>query len=122
MSESGNTLHLDRVHLLQRVIQHSRSIDNLPSEVLVVHVTDEERLGGEGVRLNVDIRSSDFVDEGRLSDVGVSTDEKRSGGGVDGRETGHVLSNLFEIGKRILLSSHDGSHSAANLLITIRMM
>ena len=49
MSESGDGLHLDGVHLLERVIQDTGSVDDLPSEVLVVHVSDEERFGGEGV-------------------------------------------------------------------------
>lgn len=49
MSESGDGLHLDGVHLLKRVIQDTGSVDDLPSEVLVVHVSDKERLGGEGV-------------------------------------------------------------------------
>ena len=118
MSEGGNTLHLDRVHLLQGMIQHSRGIDNLPSEVLVVHVTDKERLGGESVGLNVDIRSSDLVDKGRLSNVRVSADEESSGSGVDGRKTGHVLSDLLEIGEGILLSSHDGGHSMSTESVT----
>jgi hypothetical protein len=34
------------------VIQDSRGVNNLPSEVLVVHVSDEERFGGEGVLYN----------------------------------------------------------------------
>ena len=111
MSESGNTLHLDSIHFLQRVIQHSRSIDNLPSKVLVVHMTDKEGFSGESVRLNIDVGSSDFFDKGGLSNVRVTADEESSGGGIDSGKTRHVLSNLLEIGEGILLSSHDGSHS-----------
>jgi len=63
VSESGNTLHLDSVHLFERVVEYSGSVDNLPSEVFVIHVSDEERFGGESVRLNIDIGTSDLVDE-----------------------------------------------------------
>ena len=35
----------------------------LPAEVPVVHVTHKQRLGGEGVRLDLDIRTGDLVDE-----------------------------------------------------------
>lgn len=111
MSQSSDTLHLDRVHLLQGMVQHSRGVNDLPSKVLVVHVSNKETLGRESVRLNVDVGSGYFVDEGRFSDVGVTTDEESSGRRVDGRETGHVLSDLLEVGERIFLSSHDGSHS-----------
>jgi hypothetical protein len=63
MSESGDGLHLDGVHLLEGVVENSGSVDNLPAEVLVVHVSNEERLGGKGVRLNVDVGAGDLVDE-----------------------------------------------------------
>jgi len=56
-------LHLDSVHLFERVVEYSGSVDNLPSEVFVIHVSDEERFGGESVRLNIDIGTSDLVDE-----------------------------------------------------------
>lgn len=49
VGERSDGLHLDRVHLLERVVEHTGRVDDLPSEVLVVHVTDEQRLGGESV-------------------------------------------------------------------------
>lgn len=111
MGEGGDTLHLDGVHLLKRVVEDSRGVDDLPPEVLVVHVTDEETLGREGIGLDVDIGTGDLVDEGRLADVGVAADEEGTGGGVDGRETGHVLANLLEVGEGVLLATHDGGHA-----------
>ena len=75
MSESGDTLHLDGVHLLQRVVKDTRGVYHLPSQVLVVHVTDEERLCGKGVRLYVYVCPGHLVDERGLAYVGVSTDE-----------------------------------------------
>lgn len=112
MGEGGDGLHLDRVHLLEGVVQHSRRINHLPSEVLVVHVAHKERLGRERVRLHVDVRARDLVDKGRLADVGVAANEERAGGGVDRRQTGHVLADLLEVCKRILLTAHDRGHSA----------
>lgn len=121
MSESGNRLHLNGVHLLERVVEDSGRVDDLPPEVLVVHVADEERLGGEGVGLDVDIGASDLVHEGGLSDVGVSANEESTGGGVDGGETGHVLANLLEVGERILLATHDGSHAEESRKVSLRV-
>ena len=64
VGERGDGLHLDRVHLLERVVEHSRRVDDLPAEVLVVHVPDKQRLGRKSVRLHVDVRAGDLVDEG----------------------------------------------------------
>ena len=64
MRERSDTLHLNRIHLLERMVQDTRSIDHLPSHVSIIQMSDEERLGGECVWLDVDIRTGDFVDEG----------------------------------------------------------
>ena len=50
-------LHLDGVALLQRPVQQAGRVDDLPAQVLVVHVAHEERLGGERVGLHVHIRA-----------------------------------------------------------------
>jgi hypothetical protein len=39
---------------------------DLPAKVSIVHVSNEKRLSGEGVRLDFDIRSSYFVHKGTL--------------------------------------------------------
>ena len=41
MSQGGDALHLNRVHVFERVIQDTRSIDYLPSEVFIVKVANE---------------------------------------------------------------------------------
>lgn len=61
MGHSSDTLHLDGVHLLQWVIKDSRRIDDLPSEILVIQVANEQGFCGEGVGLNIDIGTGDFV-------------------------------------------------------------
>ena len=127
VSESSNRLHLDSVHLLKRVVQDTGSVDDLPSEVLVVHVTNKEGFGGEGVLLcqlrilvqvhsctyglNVDIGSGDLVDETTLADIGVTTNKQCSGVGVDSWQSRDVLPDLLQVRQRILLPLHDSSHS-----------
>mmetsp|Transcript_50561 Transcript_50561/g.109932 ORF Transcript_50561/g.109932 Transcript_50561/m.109932 type:complete len:337 (-) Transcript_50561:508-1518(-) len=72
MREGCNSLHLDGVSVLKIVVQNPRCVDHLPRQVLVIHVTNKEGLGGEGVVLHVDVCAGDLVHEARLADVGVS--------------------------------------------------
>ena len=117
MRERGNALHLDRIHLLKRMIKDPWCVDDLPPQILVVEVTDEERLGGESVWLHVDIRTRYFINEGRLPDVRVSAYEERARVGVDSRETGYMLSHLLEVGEGIFLASHNRRHAAIATLV-----
>ena len=112
VGEGRDGLHLDRVHLFERVVEHAGRVDDLPPEVLVVHVPDKERLGRERVRLHVDIGPRDLVDERALADVGVAADQQRPRVGVDRGQTRNVLPDLFEVGQGILLALHDGRHPA----------
>jgi hypothetical protein len=77
------------------MIKDTWSINNLPSQVFIIKVTDEERFGRECVWLDIDICAGDFVNEGGFPNIGVSTNEKCPGIGVDGREAGNVLANLL---------------------------
>ena len=63
MSEGRNGLHLNGVSLVERVVQNTWSVNNLPSGVLVIGVTDEQVLGGESIGLNINIGIRDIVDE-----------------------------------------------------------
>ena len=63
------------------------SFTHLPTKVSVVGVANEERLGGEGVRLDFDVGARDLVDEGRFADVGKSRDQNRARVWVDRRQT-----------------------------------
>lgn len=83
MREGGDGLHLDRVSLLETVVQNTGRVDHLkrdcgewnaklclrfrstarthlPAQVAVVHVTNKQRLRCECVRLNIDVRSRDL--------------------------------------------------------------
>ena len=44
MCQGSDGLHLDRVPLLQGVVQDAGRVNDLPTQVLVVRVTDVERL------------------------------------------------------------------------------
>eukprot|EP00962_Isochrysis_galbana_P021975 scaffold6512_cov132-Isochrysis_galbana.AAC.3 len=138
VGERGDGLHLDGVALLERLVQHARRVDDLPAQVLVVHVAHEERLCGEGVRLHVNVCARHAVHERRLADVGVACemgsararasraqrapgaarrgwrtcDDDCSSGRVDGRQPHHVLPHLLQVLERALLPLHNGAHSA----------
>lgn len=111
MGNGGNRLHFNCVHLFKRMVQDTGSVDGLKSQHLVVKVTDEQTLGGEGVWLNVDVGTRNVLEETRLSDVGVTADEECSGVRIDGWETTKMLSDLFEVEKRILHALADGGHA-----------
>lgn len=55
MGDCGNGLHLYGVHLLERVIKNTGSINGLEAKVFVVKVAYKERLCREGVRLYIHI-------------------------------------------------------------------
>jgi hypothetical protein len=111
MGNGGDTLHLNGVHLLKRVIQNTGGIDGLEAEILVVEVTDKQTLCGESIGLNVDIGTSNALEETRLSDVGVTADKQCSSVGVDRRQTAEMLADLIEVHKRVLESLNEGGHA-----------
>lgn len=61
VSQSRDGLHLDGVPVLQRVVQDTWGVHHLPAQVPVVHVTHKQRLGGEGVRLDVHVCSGHLM-------------------------------------------------------------
>ena len=58
MGEGRDGLHLDCVSLLERVVEDSRRVNHLPSQVLVVCVAHVERFGSESVGLHIDVGAS----------------------------------------------------------------
>ena len=76
MSHGSNGLHLNGIPLLERMIKNTRCVNNLPAQVLVVGVSDVQRLGSERVRLDLDVGVGDLVEEGRLADVREAADEQ----------------------------------------------
>jgi len=113
VGQGSDGLHLDRVAVLERVVEDTGRVDDLPAEVLVVHVADKERLGSEGVGLDVDVGTRDLVHERRLADVGETCDEERARVGVDRRQTRQMLAHLLEVREGVLLAEHERDHSIA---------
>ena len=115
MSQGGDALHLNRVHILERVVQDTRGINYLPSEVFIVKVANEKRLGRKGIRLHIHISAGDFINEGRFSNVGVAADEECTSVGVDIGKTGYMLSHLLKVRQGVFLSPHDCRHAVCKL-------
>ncbi|KAH3688918.1 hypothetical protein WICPIJ_000091 [Wickerhamomyces pijperi] len=97
--------------LLGDIHEDTWGIDGLESQVLVVKVPNVQGLGGEGVWLHLDIGLGDASQERRLTDVRVPTDQQGSGVRINGRQSTQVLSDLFQIGKRVLQLLNNGGHS-----------
>ena len=76
------------------MVEDTWRVDDLPPEVLVVRVTHEERLGGKGVGLHLDIGARYLVDEARLANVGESRDQDGPRVWVDGRKAAEMLPHL----------------------------
>lgn len=93
------------------MIEDTGSVDGLESQVLVVEMTDKQTLGGEGVRLDIDVGSRDASQEARLSDVRETADDQCARVGVDGRQTTKMLSNLVQVEERVLQSLDNGGHA-----------
>ncbi|KAI6759202.1 hypothetical protein HG530_009882 [Fusarium avenaceum] len=111
MGNGGDTLHLDGVHLLKRMVQNTRGVNGLEAEILVVEVTDEQTLCGKGIRLDIDIGAGDALEETRLSNIGVTADKQCSGVGVDRWQTSEMLADLIEVHEWILESLEESGHA-----------
>lgn len=74
-------------------------------------MTNEQTLGGEGVRLNIDIRARNVPQEARLSNVGVAANDQSPGVGVDRRQTTKMLAHLLEVEERVLQALADSGHA-----------
>mmetsp|Transcript_1884 Transcript_1884/g.4050 ORF Transcript_1884/g.4050 Transcript_1884/m.4050 type:complete len:569 (-) Transcript_1884:454-2160(-) len=104
VSQRRNRLHLDRVPLLQRMIQNPRRVDHLPTKIFVIRMTHEQALGRKGIRLHVHAGPRDFVHERTLPHVGQPAHEQRPRVGVHCGQTRHVLPHFFQVGQTGLLA------------------
>merc|ERR1719219_2112225 len=111
MGEGSDGLHLYSVPVLQRMVQDTGGVNNLPSQIFVVRVSDVQTLGGEGVGLHLNIGSRDLVDEAGLANVWESCDDQSPGVGVDGWKPAEVLPDLLQVLEALVLSPHDGGHT-----------
>ena len=97
MRQSRDSLHLDSVALIEWVVQNTWRVDYLPARVLVVAVTHEQVLGGEGIRLHINVGIGDIVDEGGLADVGEARHDQSSRVCVDRWQPAQMLSDFFQV-------------------------
>ena len=106
-----NRLHLDCVHLLQRVVEDTWGIDRLKPQHFVVEVSNEEGFGSECIWLYIDIRSRDVFEKARFAHVRVAADQERPSVGIDSWQTTQMLAYLFKIQQRILQSLANRGHA-----------
>ena len=78
MSKSCDSLHLNCVSLVKRVVQNAWRVDHLPSGVLIVRVPHEQVLSRESVRLHINVRIRDIVNEAGLADIREARDDQSS--------------------------------------------
>mmetsp|Transcript_2002 Transcript_2002/g.3196 ORF Transcript_2002/g.3196 Transcript_2002/m.3196 type:complete len:276 (-) Transcript_2002:112-939(-) len=109
--QSNNGLHFDCVSFLQGMIQDPWSVNDLPTQVLVIAMTYKERFRGEGVWLDINVTTSDLVHETRLSHVGQAAHEDGSCVRVQGWKTRKMLTNFLQIRQGCFLSLQDGAHT-----------
>lgn len=83
MSKGCDGLHFDGVSLVERVVEDTWSINDLPAGIFVVGVTNEEVLCRESIGLNINISIRDIVNEARLSDIGEACNNQCASIGVD---------------------------------------
>ena len=62
VSHGRDGLHFDCVSFLERMIENTRRVHHLPSQVLVVGVAHVQRLGGERIRLHFHVRLSHLTE------------------------------------------------------------
>mmetsp|Transcript_26169 Transcript_26169/g.55211 ORF Transcript_26169/g.55211 Transcript_26169/m.55211 type:complete len:235 (+) Transcript_26169:1681-2385(+) len=92
------------------MVENSGCVNDLPAQVLVVGVTHEERLGGKGVGLHVNVGPCDFVHEGTLSNIGQTTHQQSPRIRIQCGQSRHVLPHLLQITQTRLLPLQNGTH------------
>ena len=102
MSKSCDSLHLNCVALVERVVENTWRVNDLPAGVLVVSVTDEQVLCRESVWLHINVGIRDIVDEARFTDVGETADNESSRVSIDRWQSAEMLSYFFQITQRAL--------------------
>ena len=85
MSQCSNGKHFNRIPLFQRLVQNPWTVDDLPTEKLVVHMPHKETLGGKSIGLDIHIGMSYIVHKGTLAHIGKARNEEGAGIWIDGR-------------------------------------
>jgi len=76
------------------MIQNSRSVNDLPTQIFIISVADIKRLGGKSIRLNFHVCAGDLVNKAGFAYVWEARDEDGPRVGVDRGQTAQMLSYL----------------------------
>ena len=93
------------------MVQDTRGVDDLVSEIFVFGMADIQGLSCKGIRLDFDVGFADGVDEWGFADVGIACQEDGSFIRIDGGKTAQMFSDLFQVGKRGADFSDHGTDS-----------
>mmetsp|Transcript_56924 Transcript_56924/g.123174 ORF Transcript_56924/g.123174 Transcript_56924/m.123174 type:complete len:205 (-) Transcript_56924:135-749(-) len=99
------------------MIQNTRGVDHLPSDVVVVQMPNEEGLRGEGIRLNVNVGVGHDVHERGFAHVWVASKDQSPRGRIDGRQPSQMLPHLFKVRERAGELLCNGAHAAHRRLL-----
>ena len=81
-------------------------------QIFVIRMSHKQGFCCKSIRLNFNISSGDLVDKTGLSNIGKSANNDGTGVGIDARQPRQMLTYLFQIFQVLLLSLHNGRHSA----------
>lgn len=133
MCHSSDGLHFNCVSLVKGVVQNTRGVNHLPGNVssigsnkplpnriiktrmLVVSVTNIERLSGESIGLNLHIGTSNFVHETGFTNIGVTTKNEGTAGGVNAGKTSKMLSHLLQVCQTGCQLSDQSTHATLSM-------
>ena len=111
MGEGCDSLHLDRVALIQRMVEDTWSVDNLPTRIFVIGMSHKQVLSGEGIRLNINISIRNIIDEARLSDIGEASDDECASVGVNCGQSAQMLPDFLKVAQRRLKLLEEGARA-----------
>jgi hypothetical protein len=74
------------------------AVENLETRILVVCVSNVERLSGEGIWLHFNISACDLIHKTGLAHVRVTAEDDCTSSGINARKTSKMLADLFQVG------------------------
>mmetsp|Transcript_3081 Transcript_3081/g.6284 ORF Transcript_3081/g.6284 Transcript_3081/m.6284 type:complete len:211 (-) Transcript_3081:382-1014(-) len=107
-----DSAHLNSVSLVERPVQNSRGVDHLPPAVLIVKMSNEEGLGGEGIRFDLHSCIGHLIHEARLANIRVPRQDQGPSGRVNRRQPGEMLPDFLKVRQRRLELLHRSAHTS----------
>ena len=100
MGECGDGLHFDRVSLIQRMIQNTGRINNLPTRIFIIRMTHEQALRRKSIGLHINIGISHIINQTRFTNIRIARQKERPRIRIDARQPAQMLPHLLQITKR----------------------